>query len=220
MVQPIYSWKLTKILKVYRVIGSWFLCLTGKPVSVKQVNTRVHPLAAKIATHTYHLAQTVGHGSGSWHTRHSCTAGCVSYCHQTQFWSKPCPFCDNHSTESSHFEHFITCHTPFVSSEFNQTDHRYFCACQAFLHLVSSWPSTFPSCYSFTLHPLYTSCYAVLASYASTIEHFEPEPWCLYPSSATYNWRSWLWSHNILKNSWQILSAWNKRTTTPKSCAG
>ena len=31
---------------------------------------------------------------------------------------KPCPFCDNQSTELSHFEHFVTCHSPFVSPEF------------------------------------------------------------------------------------------------------
>ena len=30
------------------------------------------------------------------------------------FGEKPCPFCDN----QSHFEHFITCHTSFVSPEF------------------------------------------------------------------------------------------------------
>ena len=31
---------------------------------------------------------------------------------------KPCPFCDNQSTKLSHFEHFVTCHSPFVSPEF------------------------------------------------------------------------------------------------------
>ena len=42
------------------------------------------------------------------------------YCTLTRpsFGQKPCPFCDNHSTEPSHFEHLITCHTPFVTSEF------------------------------------------------------------------------------------------------------
>jgi len=34
------------------------------------------------------------------------------------FGEKPCSFCDNQSTEQSHFEHFITCHTPFASPEF------------------------------------------------------------------------------------------------------
>ena len=45
------------------------------------------------------------------------------------FGQKPCPFCNNHSTELSHFKHFFTCHTLFVSSGFT-------------------------SCYSFTLHLL------------------------------------------------------------------
>ena len=34
------------------------------------------------------------------------------------FGEKPCPFCDNQSTEPSHFEHFVTCHSPFVGPEF------------------------------------------------------------------------------------------------------
>jgi len=32
--------------------------------------------------------------------------------------TKPCPFRDNQTAEFSHFEHFITCHSPLVSSEF------------------------------------------------------------------------------------------------------
>ena len=32
--------------------------------------------------------------------------------------TKPCPLCDNQTAELSHFEHFITCHSPLVSSEF------------------------------------------------------------------------------------------------------
>ena len=31
--------------------------------------------------------------------------------------TKPC-HCDNQTAELSHFEHFITCHSPLVSSEF------------------------------------------------------------------------------------------------------
>ena len=34
------------------------------------------------------------------------------------FGEKPCPFCDNQSTKLSHFEHFITRHSPFVGPEF------------------------------------------------------------------------------------------------------
>ena len=32
--------------------------------------------------------------------------------------TKPCPLCDNQTAELSHFEHFINCHSPLVSSEF------------------------------------------------------------------------------------------------------
>ena len=59
------------------------------------------------------------------------------------FGQEPCPFCDDHSTEPSHFEHFITCHTPFVSFEFivellirESTD--IFVHARHFLHSVSS----------------------------------------------------------------------------------
>ena len=45
-----------------------------------------------------------------------------------------------------------------------------------FLHPVSSWPS--PN--SFTLHLLHTSCYAMLASYASTFEHLNLEQFTVY----------------------------------------
>ena len=96
------------------------------------------------------------------------------------FGQKPCPFCDDHFTEPSHFEHFITCHTPFVSSEFIVEllirEHRYFCTCQAFSASCILLTLFLVSCYSFTLHLLYTSCYAMLASYASTFEPWTFEP--------------------------------------------
>ena len=68
-------------------------------------------LTQKCLQHPFYLAQTVGQGTGSWRKGH------IS--HQTySFGQKPCPFCDNHSAELSHFEHFISCHTSFASSEF------------------------------------------------------------------------------------------------------
>ena len=84
------------------------------------------------------------------------------------------PFYDNHSTEPSHFEHFITCHTPFVSSDFIVVlikESRYFLHAKYLLYPVSFWPSPLLLAISFTMHLLYTSCYA-MASYASTFE-----PW-------------------------------------------
>ena len=98
-------------------------------------------LAAKIATHST--------GPKMWdmaldHGAQGTTALQALYCTLTRpsFGQKPCPFCDNQSTELSHFEHFVTCHTPFVSPEFivellarESTD--IFVHAKHFLHLVS-----------------------------------------------------------------------------------
>ena len=79
------------------------------------------------------------------------------YCTLTKSSQKPCPVCDNQSTEPSHFEHFITCHTPVVSSElivelliWERAD--IFVHAKHFLHPVSLWPLSLACCYSFTLH--------------------------------------------------------------------
>ena len=62
------------------------------------------------------------------------------------FSQKPCPFCNNHSTEPSHFEHFI--HLSYTLCQFwvyvellirESTD--VFVHAKHFLHPVSSWPS-------------------------------------------------------------------------------
>ena len=74
-------------------------------------------LAAQIATHTtwpklWDMA--LDHGTQG-------TAALQALYHtltRTSFGEKPCPICDNQSTKLSHFEHFITCRTPFVSPEF------------------------------------------------------------------------------------------------------
>ena len=98
-------------------------------------------LAAKIATHTTWPKlwdMTLDHGAQG--------TAALQALYRTltrpSFGQEPCPFCDSHSTEPSHFEHFITCHTPFVSSEFivelfrESTD--IFVHAKHFLHPVSS----------------------------------------------------------------------------------
>ena len=74
-------------------------------------------LAAKIATHTtwpklWDMA--LDHGAlGT-----AALQALYRTLTRPSFGQKPCPFCDNQSSELSHFEHFITCHTPFANSEF------------------------------------------------------------------------------------------------------
>ena len=85
---------------------------TGKPVSVKQVNTRVHPMLPKLPL----IPPGPNCGTWLWIIVHKAQLHCrlciALSCTRPSFGQKPCPFCNNHSTEPSHFEHFITCHTP------------------------------------------------------------------------------------------------------------
>ena len=72
-------------------------------------------LAAKIATHaTWPKLWDMALDHGAQGT----AALQALYCTLTRpsFGEKPCPFCE--STKLSHFEHFVTCHSPFVSPEF------------------------------------------------------------------------------------------------------
>ena len=100
--------------------------------------------------HSYHLTQIVGHDSGSWHTRLQ-----VLYCTLISSVKSHALSMKNQSTELSHLEHFITCHTPFASSEVivelligESTDT--FAHAKHFLLPVSSWSLSLTSCYSFT----------------------------------------------------------------------
>ena len=60
----------------------------------------------------------MGHGSGSLAQGTAALQALYQALTRPSFGEKPCLFCDNQSTEQSHFERFITSHTPFVSPEF------------------------------------------------------------------------------------------------------
>ena len=115
--------------------------------------------------HSYHLAQTVGHGSGSWCTRHSCTAGSISHSHQTQLQSKAMPFLQQplHQTIpflTLHHLSYTLCQFWVYCWVVNQREHRYFCTCQAFSASCILLTLSLASCYSFTLHLL--SCWLLM----------------------------------------------------------
>ena len=103
--------KLTTILKVYGVLRSWSLSLAGKPVSVKQVNTRVNPLLPKLPF----IPPGPNCGTWLWIMAHKAQLHCrlcIAFSPDpASVKSHALPFCNNHSIEPSHFEHFITCHT-------------------------------------------------------------------------------------------------------------
>ena len=147
--------------------SDWKACLSG---ASQHLSTS---LAAKIATHTTwpKLYLYVGHGPGSWCTRHSCTAGSISYSHQTQLQSRAMPFLwrSLHRTISFwtlYHLSYTLCQLWVYCQIINQREHWYFCTCQAFSAscILLTLASSLLFCYnSFTSHLLYTSCYAMLA---------------------------------------------------------
>ena len=83
------------------------------------------------------------------------------------FGQKPCPVCNNQSTEPYHFEHlslaiYTLCQF-WVHNYYNQSERRYF------LYMPSISCILYPCDLSPTLHLVSTSCYAMLVSYASTV---------------------------------------------------
>ena len=110
--------------------SDWKACLSG---ASQHLSTS---LAAKIATHTT-WPKLWDMALGSWRTRHSCTAGSISYSHQTQLWSRAMPFLwwslqRTISFWTLYHLSYTLCQLWVYCRIINQREHWYFCTCQAF----------------------------------------------------------------------------------------
>ena len=120
---------------------------------MKQVNTRVHPLLPKLPL----IPPGPNCGTWLWIMTHKAQL----HCRLCIALSPDPASVKSHafSVTTTPWNHlilntFITCHTPFVSSEFIVEllrEHRYFCTCQAFSAACILLTLSLASCYSFTV---------------------------------------------------------------------